>query len=448
VGEHDELLERHRRVMPAWIGLYYDHPIELVDGKDCWVSDAEGNTYLDFFGGILTTSIGYNVDEFVDAVRTQAGRMVHSSTLYLIRPMVELGERIATLSKIPDAKVFFGNSGTEATDAAIMMCCTARRSNQVLALRNSYHGRSFTAVAVTGNRSWSPTSLAPVAVSWLHAGDRLRGVFAGMSDGEVLEAAARDLREVIETTTAGEVACLVAEPIQGVGGFVVPPDGFFGALQAVLRQYGILYVSDEVQTGWGRTGEHFWGFEAHGVEPDLLTFAKGLGNGLAIGGVAGRASIIDSFSASSISTFGGNPLAAAGALAVLQYMLDNDLQRNALEVGSLLKRRLAEGTAELRVVGDVRGKGLMIGIELVVPGTLAPFPAATTAALEAARAEGLLVGKGGLHGNVLRISPPMTLTAESAEDGAGRLLAALRAVGPKVADGTIAVPPGAGAATR
>jgi 4-aminobutyrate aminotransferase len=428
VNEHAELLARHRRVIPSWVGLYYEQPIELVSGKDCWVTDAEGNSYLDFFGGILTTSIGYAVDEFVEAVRSQAGRMVHTSTLYLIRPMVELAERIAELSTIPDAKVFLVNSGSEATDAALMMCCTARRSNQVLAVRNSYHGRSFAAVGVTGNRSWSPSSLAPVVVSWVHGGDRLRGMFAGMAEDALVDAAVRDLREVIETTTAGDVACFIAEPIQGVGGFVVPPDGFFGALQEVLGEYGILYVSDEVQTGWGRTGEHFWGFQAHGVAPDLLTFAKGLGNGLAIGGVVGRAEVVDSFGTSSISTFGGNPLAAAGALATLRYICDHDLQANALSVGGRMRERLVEGTSDLGTVAEVRGKGLMIGIDVVVPGTTDPWPAGAAAVLEAARREGLLVGKGGLHGNVLRVSPPMSITAGTADDGVGRLLSALRSV--------------------
>lgn len=432
MDEHANLLERHRRVVPSWVALYYEEPIELVSGKGCWVTDGDGTTYLDFFGGILTTSVGYGLDEVVDAIRTQAGRIVHSSTLYLIRPMIELAERISELSRIPDAKVFFVSSGTEATDAALMMCSAARRSNQVLALRNSYHGRSFAAVSVTGNRSWSPSSLAPLAVSWVHGGDRFRGVFATMSEEETIKAAARDLREVIETTTAGDVACLIAEPIQGVGGFVVPPDGFFGALQEVLADYGILYVSDEVQTGWGRTGEHFWGYQAHGVEPDLLTFAKGLGNGLAIGGVVGRPSVIDSFSAGSISTFGGNPLSTAGALATLQYILDHDLQANSLAVGNRMRQRLTEESADLGVVGEVRGKGLMVGLELVVPGTRDPLPAAASALLEAARNEGLLVGKGGLYGNVVRISPPMSITAATANDGTGRLLSALRQVNKEI----------------
>ncbi len=427
-SEHAALLARHRKVVPSWVGLYYDEPIELVSGKGCWVTDAEGNTYLDLFGGILTTSIGHGVDEFVEAVRAQAGRMVHSSTLYLIRPMVELAERIASLSGIPDAKVFLCNSGTEAVDAALMMCATARRSNQVLAVRNSYHGRSFSAVAVTGNRSWSPSSFSPLVVSWVHAGDAYRGIFAGRTPAELIDAAARDLEELIATTTAGDVACLIAEPIQGVGGFVVPPDGYFGALQRVLSRYGILFVSDEVQTGWGRTGEHFWGYQAHSVEPDLLTFAKGLGNGLAIGGVVGRTPVVDAIPASSISTFGGNPLAAAGALATLQYICDRDLQHHASTVGRRMRHRLEHGAAGLATVGEIRGKGLMIGVDLVVPGTTDPSPVTADAVLDAARVDGVLVGKGGLYGNVLRISPPMTLSAAEADEGVDRLLHAMHAV--------------------
>ncbi|MDA8300801.1 MAG: aspartate aminotransferase family protein [Actinomycetota bacterium] len=428
MSAHKELAERHRRVLPSWLALYYDEPIELVSGKGCFVTDAEGHEYIDFFGGILTTSIGYGVEEFVEAVRAQAGRMVHTSTLYLIRPMVELAERIAGLSGIADAKVFFVNSGTEAIDAALMMCCAARKSNQVLALRNSYHGRSFAAVGVTGNRAWSPSSFAPLSVSWLHHGDRLRGIFAGLDDKEMCRAAAADLREVLATTTAGDVACLIAEPIQGVGGFVVPPDGFFGALQEVLAEYGILYVSDEVQTGWGRTGEHFWGYQAHGVRPDLLVLAKGLGNGLAIGGVVGRATVVDALGPNSISTFGGNPLAASGALATLDYILEHELQANALAVGKQLHRRLAQATASSKIVAEVRGKGLMLGLELVEAGTLTPAPQIANRVLQAAKERGVLVGKGGLYGNVLRISPPMSVSGEVADQGASHLIEAVEAV--------------------
>jgi len=400
--------------MPSWLALYYDEPLELVSGEGRHVRDANGTTYLDFFGGILTTSTGHNVPEVVDAIREQAGKMLHTSTLYLIRPMIELAERIAGLSTIPNAKVFFVSSGTEAVETALMLSCSARASNQVLALRNSYHGRSFTAMSVTGNRSWSSSSLSPLNVSYVQSGNRLHSPFGPLSDQEFTKACVRDLRDVIETTTSGDVACMIAEPIQGVGGFVVPPDGFFGAMKKVLDEYGILFISDEVQTGWGRTGEHFWGFQAHDIQPDLMTFAKGLGNGLAIGGVVGRPELVDSVRANSVSTFGGNPLSSAGALANLDYIISHDLQANALQVGNFLRDQLQVRTGALGVVGEIRGKGLMVGIELVEPGTLTANPQAAQAVLEACRRGGLLVGKGGLYNNVLRIAPPMSVTMSEA----------------------------------
>ncbi|HVC24365.1 MAG TPA: aspartate aminotransferase family protein [Acidimicrobiales bacterium] len=425
---HDELLARHRSVMASWLTLYYDEPIELVSGSGCTVRDGEGNEYLDMFGGILTTMTGHGVPEVVDAIREQAGKMLHSSTLYLIRPMIELAEKIAALSRIPDAKVFFVNSGTEANEAALLLCSTARRSDQVLALRNSYHGRSFATMSVTGNRSWSASSLSPVRVSYVHNGDRFRGAFSALRDDELVAACAADLREVIETTTSGDVACMIAEPIQGVGGFIVPPDGFFAAMKVVLDEYGILFVSDEVQTGWGRTGEHFWGIEAHGVVPDLMTFAKGLGNGMSIGGVVGRGALVDSVRASSISTFGGNPLATSAALANLEYLLANDLQSNARRAGGVLLGGLSALVGRLGVVGDVRGRGLMVGVELVEPGTRIPAPAAASLALELARREGVLVGKGGLYSNTLRIAPPMSISGDDVQRGVVALTRALETV--------------------
>ena len=414
---HAELLTRHRAVLPSWLALYYDDPIALVDGSGRRVVDAEGNEYLDFFGGILTTMTGYNVPEIVEAVQAQAGRMVHTSTLYLIEQQIELAEKIADLSPIPNAKVFFTNSGTEANDAALLLATTVRGSNQVLALRNSYHGRSFAAVSITGNRSWSPSNLSPVDVTYIHGGYKYRSPFGHLSDEEFTAACVEDLRDMLTVATSGDVACMIAEPIQGVGGFATPPDGFFGALKEVLDETGILFISDEVQTGWGRTGEHFWGIEAHGVEPDIMTFAKGLGNGLAIAGVIARAEIMDSIGANSISTFGGNPLSTAGALANLDYLIEHDLQTNALKVGQFLRNGIDQVAEENEIIGEVRGKGLMIGVELVVPGGKEPNAAAAGRIMEEAKQDGLLIGKGGLWGNVLRIAPPLTLTQEEAEEG-------------------------------
>jgi 4-aminobutyrate aminotransferase len=415
------LLDRHRRVLPKWVSLYYHEPIALARGEGCWVWDREGRRYLDFFGGILTTISGHAVPEIVRAVQEQAAKLLHSSTVYLIESQIELAERVAELSGIPDAKVFFTNSGTEANDAALMLASAQRRSNQVLALRHSYHGRSFVAVGVTGTRSWKPTSFSPLHVHYVHGGYRYRSPFGHLPDDAFVEACVDDLRQVLEVATAGDVAAFIAEPIQGVGGFITPPDGMLGRMKEVLDRHGIPFVSDEVQTGWGRTGEHFWGYQAHGVVPDLVTFAKGIGNGLAIAGVVGRAELIDALPAHSISTFGGNPLATAGALANLRYLLDHDLQGNALAMGRRLRSRLERLAAEHELVGEVRGKGLMLGIELVRPGGTTPNPEAAAALMEETKAEGLLIGRGGHYGNVLRLSPPLSISAAEIDDGATRL---------------------------
>jgi 4-aminobutyrate aminotransferase len=407
----DDLVTRHRAVLPKWLALYYKEPIELVRAAGRRVTDSEGNTYLDFFAGILTNAIGYDVAEISDAIRAQlATGVLHTSTLYLIRKQVELAEQIAELSGIPDAKVFFTNSGTEANETALMLATQYRRSNQILAIRNSYHGRAFATIGITGNRGWSASSLSPVKVSYVHGGYRYRGPFAGYSDADYVAACVDDLRDVLQTTTSGDVAAMIAEPIQGVGGFNVPPDGLLAGFKEVLDEYGILFISDEVQTGWGRTGEHFWGIQAHGVTPDAMTFAKGLGNGLAIGGVVARGDLMDCLDANSISTFGGNPVSTAGAKATLDYLLDNDLQGNAAKLGDRLLSGLRDIAGRYSVVGDVRGKGLMIGIEFVEPGGTEPSPPAAGVMMEEAKARGLLVGKGGLHNNVIRLAPPMTLT--------------------------------------
>ncbi len=422
----EQLLNRHRDVMPSWLALYYDEPIELTRGEGCHVWDGEGNRLLDFFGGILTTMTGYNVPEVIDAIRTQAGKMLHTSTLYLIEPMVALAEKIAGLSGIDDAKVFFTTSGTEANDAALLLATNDRQSHQILALRNSYHGRSFSTQAITGNRFWSASRLSGLSVSFVHGGYRMRSPWPDHGDDAYTAACVQDLREVIDMCTTGHVAALIAEPIQGVGGFAMPPDGFFGAVAEVLDESGILFISDEVQTGWGRTGEHFWGYQAHDMVPDMLTFAKGVGNGMALGGVVARAELMDSLGANSISTFGGNPLACAGALANLEYLLDHDLQTNAAKMGNRLRLGLEPIVDETPEIAELRGRGLMLAMEFNQPGSRDPHPAATAALHEGARHRGLLIGKGGLYGNVVRIAPPLCVTADEIDEAVDVLAAAAR----------------------
>jgi len=422
---NQDLHERYRKALPSWLALYYEEPISMERGEGRHVWDVEGNRYLDFFAGILTTMTGYSVPEIVQAVQEQAAKVFHTTTLYTSEPMIELAEMIAELSGIPDAKVFFTNSGSEANDAALMLATGYRKSNQVLALRNSYHGRSFTNIAITSHRSWSPTSLSGLNVNFVQGGYRLRSPFGHLDDDAFIEACVDDLEQVIDMMTSGDVACLIMEPIQGVGGFATPPDGFFGPMKKVLDQYGILLISDEVQTGWGRTGEHFWGYEAHGVTPDILTFAKGVGNGMAMGGVVARAEIMDSLGANSISTFGGNPMASAGALANLRYILDHDLQGNSLRMGRRLRDQLQPVVDATPWIAELRGKGLMLAIETVHPDSNQPDGGAAGKLMELTKRDGLLIGKGGLYGNVLRIAPPLTVTEEEIDEAADILIRAI-----------------------
>jgi 4-aminobutyrate aminotransferase len=426
---HSDLLVRHRAMIPDWVGLYYDRPIEIVSGRGNRVTDAEGSTYLDFFAGILTNMIGYDVAEVREAVERQLSTgVVHTSTVYLLRGQVELAEKITKLSGIKDAKVFFTNSGTEANETALLLATYARKTDQVLAMRQSYHGRSFGAIGVTGNRSWKNSSYSPLNVHFLHGTDRQLPQFARLSDSDYIKVCVEDLRHVLTTATAGDVACLIAEPIQGVGGFTMPPDGLYLAYKDVLDEHGILFVSDEVQTGWGRTGQSFWGIQNHGVVPDAMTFAKGLGNGFAVGGVVARGDLLDALHAVGLSTFGGNPIAMAAANATLDYVLDHDLQAGAARTGSLIIEGLREAAGRLGVVGDVRGKGLMFAIELVDPVTGERSPALAGRVMEETRQRGLLCGKGGLYGNVVRMAPPLTLTEAEAKEGLGILVDALEAI--------------------
>ncbi|SEF53633.1 4-aminobutyrate aminotransferase/hypothetical protein [Nonomuraea solani] len=417
-----ELLARHRAVMPNWLALNYTEPIEIVSGKGNRVIDADGKSYLDFFAGILTNMIGYDVPEVREAVERQlATGVVHTSTVYLLRGQIELAEKIARLSGIPDAKVFFTNSGTEANETALLLATYARKSDQVLAMRQSYHGRSFGAVSVTSNRAWKNNSLSPLNVHFLHGADRHLTQFKGLSDADYIQACVDDLRHVLATSVSNDVAALIAEPIQGVGGFTMAPDGLFAAYKEVLDEQGILFISDEVQTGWGRTGSAFFGIQNHDVTPDMITFAKGLGNGFAVGGIVARGDLMDAPHAVGLSTFGGNPISMAAANATLDYVLDRDLQANAARTGDIIIGGLKAAAGRLSIVKDVRGKGLMFAIELETPAQAARF-------MEETKRAGLLAGKGGLYGTAIRMAPPLTLTVDEATEGLGIIVTALETI--------------------
>ena len=269
----------------------------------------------------------------------------------------------------------------------------------------------------------------PFGTHYLHGTDRQLPHYAGMSDEEFMDACVSDLRALLSGGIhPADVGALIAEPIQGVGGFTMAPDGLFARYKEVLDEHGILLISDEVQTGWGRTGAHFWGIQAHGVTPDMMTFAKGLANGFAIGGIVGRGDLLDGIRGNGISTFGGNPVATTAASATLDYVLSHDLQRNAAVTGAIIINGLREAAAQLTTVGDVRGRGLMFAVDLVDPVTRKPSPQLAARALEATRERGLLVGKGGLYGATLRMAPPLTISEAEAREGLALLLDALRAV--------------------
>lgn len=424
-----ELLERYRAILPSYLNPLHEEPVSIERGQGSYVWDYEGNRYMDWFGGVLTTMIGHSVPEVVAAVQEQAAKVMHTSTLYLSEPMIAFAEEVGAVSGIPDARVFFTASGTEANDTAIMTAAAYRGSNEILAMRNSYHGRSYSAQAITAQGSWTVAKSSGLNVNFIQGGYRLRSPFREFDDDAYTDACVADLIQMIDMGTTGRVAAMIAEPIQGVGGFATPPDGFFGAMKKELDNRDILFISDEVQTGWGRTGEHFWGYQAHGLVPDMLTFAKGVGNGITLAGVVGRAEVMNSIDALSFSTFGGNPLSTAAGRATLKYVLEHDLQANAKTMGKRLSQRLEPVVDRTPWIAELRGRGLMVAIEIVHPDTTEPSAEATARLLDECKAQGLLVGKGGLYGNVIRMAPMLSISLDELDEGLDMLIAAIEAVG-------------------
>ena len=420
-----ELATRYRRVLPSFLSPYYGDPIAIDHGEGSYVVDLDGTPYLDFFGGVLTTMIGHNHPAVTAAVQAQAAKVLHTSTLYLSEPMIEFAEMVCEASGIPDARVYFTPSGSEANDAALLFATSYRKSNQILAIRNSYHGRVFSTQAITSHSSWRSTSLSGLQVQFVQGGYRLRSPFRDLDDDAFTDACVDDLVQVLDMTSAGDVAAMIAEPIQGVGGFATPPDGRVGAFGKELSNRGILFISDEVQTGWGRTGDHFWGYQAHGIVPDMLTFAKGVGNGITLAGVVARAEIMDTIEVLNFSTFGGNPLSAAAGIATLQTVQNEDLQGNAKTMGERFAAAMQPVADATPWIAELRGRGLMWAFEVCEPGGIEPDKARTGEFHEACRRHGLLVGKGGLYGNVVRLAPMLNVTADELDEGIAALRAAI-----------------------
>ena len=407
-----EIREKHAKYMFPAVANYYDESVVLSEGKGGRIRDLDGAEYLDFFGGILTVSVGHANEEVNAAVVAQVQRLSHVSTLYPSVPMVELAETLARITPGKLEKCFFTASGTEADETAVALAQVYTGNQELVALRHGYSGRSLLAQSLTAHSSFRaiPTQVAAIKHALSPYCYRCPLKLEYPSCGV---ACAKDIEELIQTTTTGQIAGMLAEPIQGVGGFITPPKEYFEIAARIVRKYGGVFISDEVQTGWGRTGT-MWGIEQYGVAPDMMTMAKGIANGLPLAACIATPAIADSFTKGTISTFGGNPVSCAAASTVIGIIERDDLRRNASERGAELREGLLSiQKKHPKLVGDVRGMGLMLAVELVADETVkdrTPAPQAVKRVFEETKKRGLLIGKGGLYGNILRISPMLNVT--------------------------------------
>lgn len=426
--ERSELLDKQQRFLFPCVANYYQEPVVITEGEGCRVRDIDGHEYLDFFGGILTVSLGHCQPEIVKAMSDQAHRLGHVSTLYPTDGLVRAAERLADMTPGAVSKSFFSNSGTEANETAIMLAKIHTGRHEIVALRHAYSGRSAVATTVTAHSNWRPLPAAIPGVVHGHPAYCYRCPF-GLEYPSCDVKCAHDLEELIQTVTTGQPAAFMAEPIQGVGGFITPPPEYFQVAVGIVRKYGGLFICDEVQTGFARTGGKWFGIEHWGVEPDIMTFAKGIANGMPVGATIAKPEIADSMGGLSISTFGGNPVSMAATNATFDVMEANDLPARVERQGKMLRERLDAMAERFDFIGDVRGMGLMLALELVEDRkTKEPAAAKASQLMETAKAEDLLLGKGGRWGNVLRIAPPMLISDDELREGCDRLERALAAV--------------------
>ena len=420
------LLAQKEFIFPA-VFHYFKEPLVVSHAKDQYVWDIDGNQYLDFFGGIVTVGVGHCNDHVNQKVQAQMNKLEHVSTVFVNEPQVALAMKLASISPGRGlTKSFFTNSGSEANETAILAARCFTGSTDIIALRHSYHGRTSGTMGLTGQAPWK---LGPPQAGVVHAVNAYcyRCPF-GLEYPSCEVKCGQDIEQVIRTSTSGKIAALIAEPIQGVGGFITPPKEYFKIVTDIVRKYGGLFIADEVQTAWGRTGGKWFGIEHWDVQPDIITSAKGLGNGMPIGVTMARPEVADAMKGLTISTFGGNPVVTTAARAVLEYIEEQNILRNTEEVGAYLMNGLLDLKAKHRLIGDVRGKGLLLALELVEDRrTKVPATAATWQLMEHARENRIMIGRGGLFGNVIRLSPPMNISRADVDEFLLRLGASLTA---------------------
>jgi alanine-glyoxylate transaminase / (R)-3-amino-2-methylpropionate-pyruvate transaminase len=427
----DEVLAMRRQFVNPAVFTIYREPIMIVEGHMQWLFDETGRRYLDMFAGIVTVSCGHCHPRVAAAVQEQAGTLQHATTIYLHPNMALFAKKLA--SKMPAGLdvTYFTNSGSEANDLAVSMARLHTGHHDVIALRNAYHGGSPSTMGLTSHHTWKYPVPQNSGIHHAMNPDPYRSGFSGAPE-EVARRSANEIREIIRYSTPGRIAAFIAEPIQGVGGATRGATNYFREAYGIVREFGGLCIADEVQTGFGRTGEHYWGFQNWDVVPDIVTMAKGIGNGAPLGAVTTRMDIAQSLTQRiHFNTYGGNPVSMAAGLAVLDVIDEDGLQENCRVVGGRLLRGLEKLAGSHAVIGDVRGLGLMLGLELVRDrGTREPAKQETLDVLEHARELGVLIGKGGLDGNVLRIKPPMCITEEDADFALDVLDRALTSVAP------------------
>ncbi len=405
------LATRRQYANPAIFTIYKD-PLMLVEGHRQYLFDETGKRYLDLFAGIVTVSCGHAHPKITKRVQEQAAMVAHTTTIYLHPLMGEFAKRLAAKTPPGLDVTYFVNSGSEANDLAIMMARLYTGNHDVIAVRNGYHGGSPSAIALTSHHTWKFPTQINDGIHHAICPDPYRSPFTGTPE-QIASKSAEDIREIIKFSTPGKIAAFLAEPLQGVGGVTHGAPNYLREAYAVVREHGGLCIADEVQSGFGRTGAHYWGFQNWGVVPDIVTMAKGIGNGLPLAAVTTRRDIAEKLAQRiHFNTYGGNPVSMAAGLAVLEVIDEERLQENSRVVGGRLKAGLQELATRHRLIGDVRGMGLMLGVELVRDrNTKEPAKDEALAIMEHTRELGVLIGKGGLYGNVLRIKPPMCITA-------------------------------------
>jgi 4-aminobutyrate aminotransferase-like enzyme len=431
----DEIILANKEFLFPSVFHYFQEPLVIARAKDQYVWDADGNQYLDFFGGIVTVSVGHCNEQVNAKVHKQLDTLQHVSTVFANEPQAALAKKIAGITPGRElTKSFFTNSGTEANEAAILAARCYTGNSDIVALRHSYHGRSALAMGITGQGGWK---LGPSQAGIVHALNAYcYRCPLGLTYPDCEVRCASDMEDLIRSTTNGRIAGFIAEPIQGVGGFITPPKEYFPIVEKIVKNHGGVFISDEVQTGWGRTGGKWFGIEQWGVTPDIITSAKGLGNGSPIGLTVAKAEIADSVKGLTISTFGGNPVTTTQAKAVIDFIEEQNLMKNCAETGSYLREKLEILREKHEIIGDIRGMGLMQAIELVEDRvSKTPATRQTAAVLEAAKDNRLLIGKGGMFGNVLRVTPPMNVGRADVDQFAELLDASLAQCGAMAAGG-------------